>query len=438
MQTFFSSTGSLWMTPGELENAAKKLNVDVSKLDTCIAQGRIKRICYDGQTYLTLPYIDAWESRAAHDAIRILKANTWKRVSDRILDEYISYVEGNIGLTLHTQQREAVKCMVNNSLCVITGGPGTGKTCTLNVAVRVIELLHAGVDVRFTAPTGKASGRINESLNIETAQTIQRELKIGYEKKDPDMFRGDVLVVDEVSMLDMEVAYLLFKSIPTGARLILVGDTDQLPSVGFGAVLRDLIDSEVIPFVQLTKTFRQAAESALMANILTVRAGSSELTSDPDEFEIIDANPDRDAAVAELCDIYLKSVEEFGIDNVCCLLPYRKKGNLSSNYLNAQLQKRINPLDSRGKRHIKTTLDNGFPVTYMVGDPVMQLVNREECANGDVGKVVYIEGDVMKVNFGKQIVTYYARQLPEQLSLAYSMSINKSQGSEYKCGATSF
>ena len=421
------------MTPDELKKAAKKMNVDISKLDTCVAQGRIRRVTYDGQCYLTLPHIDVMESQAAHDAIRILKSNTWKKVPNHIIDKYISIVEQDIGITLHTQQREAVKCMVNNSLCVITGGPGTGKTCTLSVAVKVIELLHAGVDVRFTAPTGKASGRINESLKIETAQTIQRELKIGYNKKDPDVFRGDVLVVDEVSMLDMEIANLLFKSIPTGSRLILVGDTEQLPSVGYGAVLRDLIDSEVIPFVMLTKTFRQAEESALMANILKTKVGDNTLINDKDEFEIIDANKDRDKAVDELCDIYMDAVNEYGIDNVCCLLPFRKSGNLCSNYINSMLQKRINPLDSKGKRYIKTTLDNKAKVTYMLGDPVMQLVNRQECANGDVGKVVFIEGDVMKVDFNGTLVRYYKRELPEQLSLAYAMSINKSQGSEYKC-----
>lgn len=384
----------------------------------------------DGDNYYTSPFIDMIESRAAVNVARILSHNTWEPVSQNLLDLLISEEETKAGIKLHEQQKEAIRCILDNSFCLITGGPGTGKTSVLKIAVNIIEKLHFGIDIHLTAPTGKAAGRIRESFGSDViTKTVQKELHLTYKKKIPDIFNGDLLIVDETSMMGMVTADDLFRSIRNGQHLVLLGDQDQLPSVENGAVLRDLIDSEVIPYVRLTKTFRQANDSALFANIKKAAQGDPDLVSDDDEFKVIDADPTPCLAAEELAEIVQKEVSTWGKDNVCCLLPYRKAGTLCSNNLNNMLQQRLNSGDS----YLDAELAEGAPVRYMIGDPVMQLVNRNECANGDVGKVVSIDDGILVVDYGENQVKYNRDELPEQLSLAYAMSINKSQGSEYKC-----
>lgn len=426
--------GNLWVEEDNLKHWAQILKTDLSMLDIICNLGKIKKLRLDGRSYYTLPFIHKIETETAYDVIRILFSDKLGRIPSAVIDEKINRIEKETGITLHSEQRKAVHTMVNNSLCVITGGPGTGKTCTLNVAIRVLEELYPGVCIKFTAPTGKAAGRITESTKRH-AMTIQRELKLTYTKKNPDFFKGDILVIDEVSMLDMETANNVFKAILDGQRVILIGDTDQLPSVGMGAVLRDLLDSNVIPNTRLTKTFRQAEESALFANIQLTKSGKSPLLYDDGEFVIREAEKG-EKALEQIADAFCTEVQKVGLDNCVCLIPYRRKGVICSNKLNNILQSRINPM-TLGKRCLISQLDDKSRVMYIVGDPVLQLVNRDECANGDVGKVIAIDGDRLTVRFndpsGKEvIVKYWKSELPSQLSLAYAMSINKSQGSEYK------
>ena len=426
--------GSLWMSEDTLKRKAERNKVDLSSLNKVIDIGQIKKLTYDGINYYSTPQNHLIETEAAYNVMRTLYNDTMKKIPSRTIDALIDEVQEEIGITLHAQQREAVHTMVNNGFCVITGGPGTGKTCTLNTAVKVIERLFPGITIAFTAPTGKAAGRITESVK-RPAKTIQRELKITYTKKEPDFFTGDILVIDEVSMLDMETAHSVFKALQNGQRIILIGDTEQLPSVGPGAILRDLLNSGAIPFTMLTKTFRQAEESALFANILKTKDGNPDLTSDGEEFVVHEALG-KGKTQEQLVNIYCEEVEKVGIENVCMLVPYRKAGEICSNKLNNLIQEKVNPR-SPGKKFMQARLETGEPVYYIVGDPVMQLVNRTECANGDVGKVVDVEGDRLVVKYNSPdgsiaTVKYWKSELKEQLSLAYSMSINKSQGSEYK------
>lgn len=426
--------GSLWLEEDNLNRWAEKSKADISMLEKLCSIGKIKKLGFDGHFYYTLPAIHILETEAAYNAIRILYSDRLGEIPAATIDKRIDRIEKEIGITLHPEQRKAVHTMVNNGFCVITGGPGTGKTCTLNVAIQVIEDLYPGICIRFTAPTGKAAGRITEATK-RYAKTIQRELKITYTKKTPDIFEGDVLIIDEVSMLDMETASNVFKAIRDGQRVILIGDTDQLPSVGAGAVLRDLLDSNVIPNTRLTKTFRQAEDSALFANILRTKSGKYPLVYDESEFVIEQAQKGT-KALEQIADTFFKEVQKVGLDNCVCLIPFRRKGIVCSNNLNNILQKKINPL-SIGKKYLVSQLDDKSRVMYIIGDPVMQLVNRTECANGDVGKIIDIEGDRLFVKFkdpsGKDvIIKYWKSELPSQLSLAYAMSINKSQGSEYK------
>ncbi len=233
----------------------------------------------------------------------------------------------------------------------------------------------------------------------------------------------------------METAGNVFKAIRDGQRVVLIGDTDQLPSVGAGAVLRDLLDSNVIPNTRLSKTFRQAEYSALFANILRTKSGTYPLVNDESEFVIKQAQKGI-KALEQIADTFYNEVQKIGLDNCVCLIPFRKKGIVCSKKLNNILQKKINPL-SNGKKFLVSQLDDKSPVMYIVGDPVIQLVNRTECANGDVGKIIDIEDGSLFVKFkapsGKDVIIKYLKsELPEHLSLAYAMSINKSQGSEYK------
>ena len=434
VEACLQSEGSLWVEEERLKSFARKRKVDVSPLDNLCKSGKLKRLRFDGVNYISLPTFHAVETEGAYNVMRILYNDTLGKVPAKTIDGIIDKIENKIGIELHSEQRKAVHTMVNNGLCVITGGPGTGKTCTLNTAVQVIEELYPGITIKFTAPTGKASGRITESVH-RPARTVQRELKLTYTKKYPDYFTGDILVIDEVSMLDMETAGAVFKAVRNGQRLIMIGDTEQLPSVGAGAVLRDLLDSGVIPNTRLTKTFRQAEESALFCNILLAKKGDPKLKNDNEEFVIIKALGG-DKTLNQIADKYLEEKEKWGLENVCCLIPYRKAGTICSNKLNNILQARINP-KSLGKKYLDVKTGPKEYISFIVGDPVMQLQNRDECANGDVGMVIDVEGERLVVRFkdpmGEEvIVKYWKSQLAEELSLAYAMSINKSQGSEYK------
>ena len=434
IEACLQSEGSLWVEEERLKLIAKKRKVDISPLDTLCDTGKLKRLRFDGVNYITLPQFHELETEASYNVMRILYNDSLGKTPAKKIDELINGIEKKIGITLHSEQRKAVHTMVNNGLCVITGGPGTGKTCTLNTAVQVIEDLYPGISIKFSAPTGKASGRITESVH-RPARTTQRELKLTYTKKTPDYFTGDILVIDEVSMLDMETAGAVFKAIRNGQRLIMIGDTEQLPSVGTGAVLRDLLDSGVIPNTRLTKTFRQAEESALFCNILLAKKGDPNLKNDDEEF-VIQKALGGEETLKQIADCYLEEKEKVGLENICCLIPYRKAGMICSNRLNNILQARINP-KSLGKKYLDVRISQNNYISYIVGDPVMQLQNRDECANGDVGKVIDVEGERLVVKFkdpmGEEvIVKYWKSQLADELSLAYAMSINKSQGSEYK------
>lgn len=411
----------------------------------------IKVFEIDGTTYYTRDYISEMETDAARDVQRILYTSSWAWEKPSVIEKEIHHIEEKISqkngkeFRLHKNQIDAVRCMVNNSFCVITGGPGTGKTCTLQVAVQVMEALHPGVDVRFTAPTGKAAKRITESTG-RRARTVQKELCLTYSKTTPSPFEGDVLIVDEASMLDMETAAALFKSIRSGSRLILVGDTEQLPSVKSGAVLRDLLwantydpCNSVIPSVMLTHTYRQANESALFYNICKCREGKAdEFKDDENEFRLIDLSDDLSKQVDQLLTAYEEEVKRYGIDNVAVLLPYRRhpesfKGMpfLCTYYINRKVQERLNP-KTIGKRYLVAKTAEGDPITYIEGDPVIQLVNREEVVNGDVGKVAGVEGSNLVVEYPECEVKYSQEEIQAQLTLAYALTIHKSQGSEYK------
>lgn len=426
LDDFFNQTGNTWIEENVLTAFLNKKRIRYNLNDLLLDDILMSR-ALNGVSYYTIPKYNFWERNIAQNIIRIMDHYQSPRISDLEIDRYITEVEKETGKTLHSQQRDAVKCAIRYGVCVITGGPGTGKTCTLQTLEKVMQRIFYRIDLRYTAPTGKAARRITESTG-KASKTVQKELGITFENHRKMKFGGNILIIDEISMLDCETAFHVFRAIDNGQKIILVGDIDQLPSVGPGAVLRDLIWSEVIPTVMLTKTFRQANDSNLFANIMAIRNGQWQLTQGSD-FDIYPVTQNTDA-VKMLSDLFIREVHQYGSRNAALLLPYRKAGKLCSDYMNNVLQPLVNP--ANGQNFMSGFTDAGLPVRYLPGDPVMQLVNRPECVNGDVGFVTSIHGGKMSVKYADGATVYYTKKDINQLSLAYSMSINKSQGSEYK------
>lgn len=421
-ETLICNSGSLWIPQEQLRRSAARYRINLSNLPELISQDKVRKLNIEGRVLYTLPHYDMWETYTAFDAVRVLTSYRKPIITDIMLERYIDNGEKKYGIKLHEQQRAAVKCAVMNGICIITGGPGTGKTSVLQLVIYVLRCIQYDIDIRLTSPTGKAARRITESTGRK-AKTVQKELGITYSNDCKRMFGGDVLIVDEVSMLDMETAYYLFRSIQNGQKVILCGDIDQLPSVGPGAVLRDFLLSGVIPYVMLTKTFRQDNDSNLFENIQRVRNGEWQLTEGND-FSIIHTGAN---CMNELISSFISEVNQYGIYNVACLLPYRKEGPICSDIVNNVLQNEIN---QNSGNTVSSKTEKGIDIIYKIDDPVIQLENREECANGDVGRITDIKKNKIYVQYNDCVVVYTRNDLDE-LSLAYSMSINKSQGSEY-------
>lgn len=437
LEYFFASTGSTWISEKELQKIAKKKDISLAPLPAMEKDKSIRftvmREKKGSVKYYTTPKFYLWESLVAFHICRIMESYPIfhpETFTEEEIDRYLAYARLDTNVRLGEEQRKAVITGVNNGFCIITGGPGTGKTSTLTTLIHVLRQINPDLDVRFTSPTGKASRRITESTK-EPAKTVQKELGISPDNPERYMFTGDVLVIDEVSMLDLETAVQCFQAVGDGRKVILLGDIDQLPSVGPGSILRDLIFSDVVPKMMLEKAYRQEDGSMLAGNIARIKNGDAEMGQSHDfESVIAKKNPTK-----QLIDLFMREVKQWGVDNVACLLPYRKAGNLCSNKINVFLQEKINPTNSQKPAlWVEKCEDGGKPrrVCFMVNDPVMQLVNRRECANGDVGKVIKVSGQTIDVRYADCCVQYTESEAAKELELAYAMSINKSQGSEYK------
>jgi len=336
------------------------------------------------------------------------------------------------GIALAPMQRMAIEAAAAHKVLIITGGPGVGKTTLVRAVLELYRRAH--VQPQLCAPTGRAAKRLTESTG-HTALTIHRLLEVDprsgkFLRDHVNTLDGDAFVVDEASMLDVQLARALFAAIPSHARLLLVGDVDQLPSVGPGALLRDSIDAGVVPVVRLDTIFRQAAASLIIDNAHRIRRGVAPV-SGPDErgdfFVVYRPDPQR------ACETLLHLVTEriparFGLDparDIQVLAPMRK-GEVGIEALNHELQKVLNPPTgqaiTRGNR------------AFRVGDKVMQLKNdyTRDVYNGDIGFVVDVrpENRTLLVRVDERDVEYDDEAL-DNLTLAYAVSIHKSQGSEY-------
>lgn len=347
------------------------------------------------------------------------------------LDEAISEEERALRFRLAPEQREAIKMVLTSRLCVITGGPGTGKTSVQRALLDLYKKKYPAAKIACCAPTGKAARRMEQSTGVPST-TVHRALGLIANEDgqygDPETLDADLVLVDEVSMLDVYLAEKLFRSVPATARLILVGDSDQLPSVGPGAVLKEIIASDMVPVVRLDQVFRQKNGSRIAANAKLIRHGNLSLEYGPD-FEFYDST-DLSVSAEIIESLYLQETAKYGIDNVVLLSPYRQKTETGANALNQRLQGKINPpgvgkYDAvHGQRRFRT------------GDKVMQIKNCDEINNGDVGYITSITGtqsdSVVRIDFGDGRVVEYENSDLDMLDLGYACTVHKSQGSEYK------
>lgn len=340
-------------------------------------------------------------------------------------------LEKKLRLTLNEEQKLAVTTAMTAPISIITGGPGTGKTLIQRAFLELYRSKNPSGEITCCAPTGRAARRMEESTGI-SATTIHKALGLiaGEDGNycEPEQLDADLILVDEVSMMDIYLAGHLLYSIPQGSQLVLIGDVDQLPSVGPGAVLKSLIACGKIPVVRLEKVYRQALGSRIATNAKLIRNGNLGLEYG-DDFQLFESS-DLTESANLLEEIYLQEAVHYGVDNVTLLTPFRQKTDTGVNALNSRLQSKVNPPEEG-----KPELSYGKRI-FRLGDKVMQIKNFEDINNGDVGYITGISQDVdtsyVTVDFGDGRIMEYESGDLEMLDHAYASTVHKSQGSEYQ------
>lgn len=373
---------------------------------------------------------------------------------DSLIRKRIEKLEKQNESTLDERQREAVAEAVKNGIFILTGGPGTGKTTTINAMIRYF--LSEGMDIRLAAPTGRAAKRMTETTGYE-AQTIHRLLEVsgnpeetgkgGFGRNQENPLETDVVIIDEMSMVDLPLMHALLSAVIPGTRLILVGDINQLPSVGPGKVLKDLIDSEVFPVMMLTRIFRQAQESDIVVNAHRINAGLEVRLDNKSRDFFFLKRQDADVIISVILTLIQKKLPRYvdaKMTDIQVLAPM-KKGLLGVERLNRILQQYLNTPSPK-----KQEKEYGEKI-FRVGDKVMQTKNNYQLEweiatkyglvvdkgigvfNGDIGIVTAIHtyDETVEVEFDEKRKVKYPFKLLDELELAYAVTIHKSQGSEY-------
>ena len=386
---------------------------------------RAEDLILDGEAIYLPPFYHA--ECGTSRRLRDLAESTGRSLFDGLFDP--SSLTAETGIEYDEVQLAAIRQAVTSKVMVLTGGPGTGKTTTTQGIIAALK--KAGLRVLLAAPTGRAAKRMSEATGME-AKTIHRLLEYnpqdGYKRNDENPLEGDALIVDECSMIDILLMNNLLKAVPVGMRLVFVGDIDQLPSVGAGNVLRDIIDSQRIPVVRLVRIFRQAQKSRIVMNAHAINQGRFPDTSngrDTDFFFMREDDPERAAeTIVRLVKERLPRAYRESPDRIQVLTPMQR-GVVGAANLNLLLQQALNPSGPSLGR-------GGY--TYRQGDRVMQLRNNyaKEVFNGDLGYIreVDTEDRMLTVDFDGKKVEYDVTELDE-LTLAYATTIHKAQGSEY-------
>ncbi len=432
-----------------VEQACRLLEVEQLLIDTALDTLIIRRELIaqdiDGEIAVYLPLFFTAEGEVAQRLCELLAARPQQTLLDA--EDMLTREESRHGLTFHPQQREAILQAATSGMIVITGGPGTGKTTIIN---SIIHLLSSDGETALAAPTGRAAKRMTEATGVE-ARTIHRMLEYGgdeghFARNESNPLEFDTIIVDEMSMVDIFLMRGLLRSLLPGTRLIMVGDADQLPSVGAGNVLRDILGSGAVPTVRLTEIFRQDERSMIVRNAHRINHGEAPVLNvrDSDFFFERQENPSAAAeTIVSLCEKRLPSF--LGVDPIrqIQVLAPTKKGDCGVWALNALLQQRFNPRRAgvAERQHGETM--------FRVGDKVMQTRNNytltwqrrsgagweqgDGVFNGDLGFIDAIDEEERSVTIcfeDDRVATYEESQL-EELELAYCISVHKSQGSEF-------
>ncbi len=397
-------------------------------LQDTVDMGQLRTADFEGTVYVYTP--EAYEEEE-YIADRIREMAAMKPLSMKThVQLFLDRWQDSCHFELADKQREAVEKSLQSGITVITGGPGTGKTTVVQTIIRLAE--QEGLRILLCAPTGRAAKRLAETTQRK-AKTIHRLLipdgHVGkvqsFEYNETKLLPADLVIVDEVSMLDMEMMYHLLNALKPQCRCILVGDADQLPSVGAGAVLHDVIASETVPVVRLDTIFRQKEGGRIVTNAHLINNGRLPVVNEDLEFRFVEIETEADGAT-QISALYRSEVEETGDEFAVQVLSPMYKDPCGVDNLNQLIQERLNP-PVLGKGELK-----GRHMIFRVGDKVMQKHNDYEKGvfNGDIGQIFAVQHDMVYVRYPEQDVKYEGAEIDE-ITLAYAITVHKSQGSEY-------
>lgn len=421
-----------------VDKTAKILQVNNQIIFTILKEridnGSLNTEVVGGETLIYPPYLYYAEKKVAMRLLQLQQAT--EPLSEDNLSLFIKVWEKDNQIQLAQKQKEAIKACLHHGVLVLTGGPGTGKTTVIK---GILSILKAqGLKIRLAAPTGRAAKRLSETTG-QKALTIHRlleannlaqddNLQLGFSKDINDQLDADVIILDEVSMVDIVLMHHFLNAVPDGCRIILVGDTDQLPAVGPGSVLKDIIRSQKIPAIRLDEIFRQAQTSMIIQNAHIINAGRlPDLRKQYSDFVFYELNDDT-SITQKILDLCTKDLPHEGFDvlkDVQVLSPMHRFLCGVEN-LNLMLQEQLNPKKNQDELKYSSQ-------TFRVGDKVMHIRNnyQKNVFNGDIGFIQDINNEKLTVDYFDHIVTYEKNELNE-LTLAYASSVHKSQGSEYK------
>lgn len=440
-----------------LSNASQLLNVDVPAIEKHLSDMQMdKRLVIKQKENEVMVYASQYYYSELNTAKMLHDLNICGNVPENEIKEKLLYIQKKEEIELDAMQEQAVIEAVNNGLIIITGGPGTGKTTTINAIIRYFELEQ--MEILLAAPTGRAAKRMKEATGYE-ARTIHRMLELTgvpgengqigmhFERNEENPLDADAVIIDEMSMVDIHLMNSLLKAVNVGTRLILVGDINQLPSVGPGNVLKDMISSDCFNVVRLTKIFRQASQSDIIVNAHKINAGERVALNKPSRDFLFIKRDDPNAIISAMITLVQKKLPDYVKTqpfDIQIMTPMRK-GALGVERLNKVLQDYMNPPDE--EKHEKVFGDT----TFRTGDKVMQIKNNYQIEweirnkygipvdkglgvfNGDMGVIreinLFVEVVTVEFDEGK-MVDYSFKQL-EEIELAYAITIHKSQGSEY-------